>query len=186
MASGACYCGRCSGCRAAWEAGEQPDDEILEGRDSQHVLKAEGASPDATDREHAPMASPDGGPMGAGQAAAAAPTGDTEKPMRGTWKLIRPDGRTYHASSPIQCLRTEQTERIPPHVALQRIMEAATSHGDSEMLDWLETNNGAWCGSEKPSERYLYHSADWTKRTLTEAHDLRSAIRAAMEKDKQP
>lgn len=41
--------------------------------DSQHVLKATAARPDATDREHPAMASPVGGPMGAGQAAAAAP-----------------------------------------------------------------------------------------------------------------
>lgn len=48
---------------------------LLEGRTSQHVLKAKGASPDATDRETCANASPDGGPMGAGQAAAAAPAG---------------------------------------------------------------------------------------------------------------
>ena len=50
---------------------------------------------------------------------------DTTKPMQGTWKLVRPDGRTYHASSPLACLRDEQQERIPPQVALQRIMDAA-------------------------------------------------------------
>lgn len=48
--------------------------QTFEGRDSQHVLKAEPATADATDRENAP-ASPVGGPMGAGQAAAAAPAG---------------------------------------------------------------------------------------------------------------
>ena len=47
------------------------------------------------------------------------------KPMQGTWKLVRPDGRTYHASHPLACLRDEQQERIPPQVALQRIMDAA-------------------------------------------------------------
>jgi hypothetical protein len=51
---------------------------LLEGRNSQHVLKAEGASPDATDRENCANTSPDGGPMGAGQAAAAAPTGGVD------------------------------------------------------------------------------------------------------------
>lgn len=44
-----------------------------EGQDSQHVLKAEPAKADATDRENPANASPDGGPMGSGQAAAAAP-----------------------------------------------------------------------------------------------------------------
>jgi hypothetical protein len=47
--------------------------ELPGGRNSQHVLKAEGERPDATDRENCANASPDGGPMGAGQAAAAAP-----------------------------------------------------------------------------------------------------------------
>lgn len=54
-------------------AGVPPAHELLEGRNSQHVLKAEGESPDATDRENCVNASPDGGPMGVGQAAAAAP-----------------------------------------------------------------------------------------------------------------
>jgi hypothetical protein len=49
--------------------------ELPEGRNSQHVLKAEGECPDATDRETCANASPVGGPMGAGQAAAAAPAG---------------------------------------------------------------------------------------------------------------
>jgi hypothetical protein len=42
-------------------------------RDSQHVLKAEASGPDATDREYPSTASPVGGPMGAGQPAAAGP-----------------------------------------------------------------------------------------------------------------
>ena len=40
-------------------------------RTSQQVLKAEGDDPDATDRERSANASPVGGPMGAGQPAAA-------------------------------------------------------------------------------------------------------------------
>jgi hypothetical protein len=55
--------------------GVPPAHELLEGRNSQHVLKAEGESSDATDRETCVNASPDGGPMGVGQAAAAAPAG---------------------------------------------------------------------------------------------------------------
>jgi hypothetical protein len=46
---------------------------------SQHVLKAEAARPDATDREHPATRSPVGGPTGVGQAAAAAPPA-VEKP----------------------------------------------------------------------------------------------------------
>lgn len=45
----------------------------LEGRNSQQVLKATAARPDATDRERAVNTSPAGGPMGAGQLAAASP-----------------------------------------------------------------------------------------------------------------
>jgi hypothetical protein len=47
-----------------------------ESRDSQHVLKAEAARPDATDREiPGSSASPSGGSMGVGQPAAAGPNG---------------------------------------------------------------------------------------------------------------
>lgn len=42
-------------------------------QDSQHVLKAEAARPDATDRENPANASPVGGPMGVWQPAAAGP-----------------------------------------------------------------------------------------------------------------
>jgi hypothetical protein len=49
---------------------------IHDGRDSQHVLKAEAERPDATDRESPANGSPVGGPMGAGQPAAAGPVGD--------------------------------------------------------------------------------------------------------------
>ena len=48
-------------------------EESTEGQDSQQVLKAEGASPDATDRDAPADASPRVGAMGAGQAADAAP-----------------------------------------------------------------------------------------------------------------
>lgn len=49
--------------------------QTFEGQDSQQVLKAEPATADATDRDAPAMTSPVGGPMGAGQAAAAAPAG---------------------------------------------------------------------------------------------------------------
>lgn len=51
----------------------QPAAPIPPARDSQHVLKAEAARPDATDRENPANASPVGGPMGARQPAAAGP-----------------------------------------------------------------------------------------------------------------
>jgi hypothetical protein len=80
-------------------------EEYTEGRDPQHVLKAEGESLDATDRGDRANASPGGGPMGVGQAAAAAPAGvdsggvappqpaPTAIPP-GRWKVDLPDG-TY-------------------------------------------------------------------------------------------
>lgn len=47
----------------------------LERRHSLQVLKAEASRPDATDCESAATASPDAGPMGAGQPAGAGPIG---------------------------------------------------------------------------------------------------------------
>jgi hypothetical protein len=53
----------------------QPD---IEAQQPQQVLKAEPEKADATDRAPAVNVSPVGGPMGAGQAAAAAPAGDQD------------------------------------------------------------------------------------------------------------
>lgn len=52
---------------------------VTEGSGSQQVLKAEAATPDATDRETPADASPVGGPMGAGQPAAAGPVGEDQR-----------------------------------------------------------------------------------------------------------
>ena len=58
--------------RATQPAGvDRMSAEYPRGRTSQQVLKAEGHGPDATDRERSANASPDGGPMGAEQPAAA-------------------------------------------------------------------------------------------------------------------
>ena len=62
--------------RLAAEAAAAKAKEYTEGQHPQQVLKAEPATADATDRGTAAMASPRGGAMGAGQAAAAAPAGD--------------------------------------------------------------------------------------------------------------
>lgn len=45
--------------------------------------------------------------------------------MQGTWKLVRPDGRTYHADHPLKCVRAEMNERVPADVQLARILSAA-------------------------------------------------------------
>ncbi len=55
---------------------ERKAQEFTEGQESQQVLKAEPKTADATDREPPAATGPDGGPMGAGQAAAAAPAGE--------------------------------------------------------------------------------------------------------------
>lgn len=80
--------GQVDGCRAPESqpdgcSGPVPQDQTSlpasptsEGPSHQQVLKAEGASPDATDRVAPANTSPVGGPMGAGQAAAAAPAGE--------------------------------------------------------------------------------------------------------------
>ena len=58
------------------EAARQAATESTEGQDSQQVLKAEGASPDATDRDAPADTSPRVGAMGAGQAADEAPAAE--------------------------------------------------------------------------------------------------------------
>lgn len=57
----------------AREAAAAIETECTEGRAAQQVLKAEGAGPDATDRDEPADTSPSGSSTGAGQAAAAAP-----------------------------------------------------------------------------------------------------------------
>lgn len=68
--------------RLAAEAAAAKAKEYTEGQHPQQVLKAEPATADATDRGPAAIASPRGGAMGAGQAAAAAPAGDEPATLR--------------------------------------------------------------------------------------------------------
>lgn len=70
-------------------AGNPALTEYTEGRGSQHVVKAEAARPDATDRETLADASPRVGAMGAGQAADAAAT-----------RLKRPGGPSHWRPDP--------------------------------------------------------------------------------------
>jgi hypothetical protein len=49
---------------------------------------------------------------------------ETPKTMNGTWTLTAPDGRTWQAETPMQCVSLEQRERVPAEVALSRIFEA--------------------------------------------------------------
>lgn len=77
----------------------------------QHVLKAEAATPDATDRGAPVITSPDGGPTGAGQPAAAGPT----------------DGE-HAAPSPLEALQ-----------ALHYLCSIALASPDGRQFAYLET-----------------------------------------------
>ena len=46
---------------------------------------------------------------------------DTPKPQKGKWTLTAPDGRKWVADTPLKCVGSEQRERIPPSVALEKI-----------------------------------------------------------------
>jgi hypothetical protein len=47
---------------------------------------------------------------------------ETPKAQQGTWTLTAPDGRTWQADSPLKACAAESRERIPPAVALARIV----------------------------------------------------------------
>lgn len=63
-------------------------------QDTQQVLKATAATPDATDRDAPVTTSPDGGPMGAGQPAAAGPTLGFVRPIHPAAAALRNDPPT--------------------------------------------------------------------------------------------
>jgi len=64
------------GSSKAWTIAPALRDHELEVRNSQQVLKATAARPNATDRETSVITSPGVGPMGTGQPADAGPIGD--------------------------------------------------------------------------------------------------------------
>jgi hypothetical protein len=66
----------------------QPES-ITPAQDSQQVLKAEAPAPDATDRDAPASTSPSVGSMGAGQAADAAPSGGTVRPIHPAAQALR-------------------------------------------------------------------------------------------------
>lgn len=53
-------------------------------------------------------------------------------PQKGTWTLIAPDGRKWEGETPLSVVGQEQRGRIPPSLALERIMRALQDEG-SEM-----------------------------------------------------
>lgn len=89
--------------RLAWErdaagqiAGGNPVNTNTPAQSVQPVLKAEASTPDATDRDATASTSPVGGPMGAGQAAAAAPAPEVVQ--------LRPDAEPAAAELPTMTL----------------------------------------------------------------------------------
>lgn len=93
--------------------------EIPPGRGAQQVLKAEAAKPDATGRVVPPItASPGVGPMGAGQAADAAPTGAVRFALWSDGALeIRRTGVDHFVIS------REDTERLFAYLDVLRTKE---------------------------------------------------------------
>jgi len=49
---------------------------------------------------------------------------DDYKPQEGIWMLVSPDGNSWDGDSPLQCVRRESEERIPPTVRLAQIKAA--------------------------------------------------------------
>ena len=48
----------------------------------------------------------------------------TPKPAEGAWTLTAPDGSTWTADSPMRCVSAEMNDRVPPLVALARILRS--------------------------------------------------------------
>lgn len=44
--------------------------------------------------------------------------------QKGTWILIAPDGRKWEGDTPLEVVGKEQRERIPPSLAMERILRA--------------------------------------------------------------
>lgn len=48
----------------------------------------------------------------------------TEPAEQGVWTLTSPSGRTWQADNPLKCASREQRERVPEHIAMERILAA--------------------------------------------------------------
>ena len=95
----------------------------------------------------------------------------TSPPVSGEWKLTSPDGRTWVAESPILCVRKEQEERIPPTVALARIMKFATESEFAEkhlqLAEFYSAENKEELidKMERHIEKLQEKISDWKKST---------------------
>jgi len=54
---------------------------------------------------------------------------EAQKQMEGIWTLVTPDGKRYHGYDPLECCRSEHTDRV---------MAAGTKKGQLEIFDALE------------------------------------------------
>ena len=72
---------------------------------------------------------------------------ETLKPQKGTWTLIAPNGRKWEADNPIAVVSKEQRERVPEHIAVQRILDAINTH-DPEICGWDGMGICPVCGEE--------------------------------------
>jgi hypothetical protein len=50
----------------------------------------------------------------------------TSKPMVGIWTLTAPNGRTWEAETPIQCVSKERRERVSEDEAVRRVIKNFT------------------------------------------------------------
>lgn len=64
---------------------------------------------------------------------------ETPKPMAGTWVLTAPDGQSWTGDSPIQCVQAELHDRVPPQVALARIMRAVMDESEARRREAFDT-----------------------------------------------
>lgn len=123
---------------ARLEREQAEQNRITKEREAQQVLKAEAATPDATDRVTPVIASPSVGSMGAGQPADAGPAGNVV-PLRATAPVIAPAPAT------------------PPSLKLGQISERL---GFTVTADFLKVLGFEVAATDKSAK--LYHEADFT------------------------
>jgi len=154
-----------------------PGGSITPPRGSQHVLKAEAARPDATDRETPATASPVGGPMGAGQPAAAGPNGARKPGGPSHWRpnplptmTAHPGrssegetgtGRSAHESAGLQAAPQEQP------VSNGKVAGSGYAAGRGESSERDEVLVGGFAPEFKPEPGPRHHEAIRVTRSVT-------------------
>lgn len=102
---------------------------------------------------------------------------ETPKAEAGTWTLISPSGKQWQASNPIRCAAAEQRERVPPEVAMERII-AAIVEGDRDELEADRVRFQSWATSQGLQLRRDDHDDGYFYRGTREAWQAwRAALR---------